>query len=662
MTRLSVLSDQNKSRRFHAAALFTMLFLVGAAWFGICGIALAQHPGAAGTAPPPQPGNGELTVQVRHNTNEAVVAGLSIALYALGPNGNPGFLSSLTDDTGLAQFQGISTNPDIVYLIGASFGEIPFGERMTFAPGETSVHVEIEISSPTEQVNGVGIEELRARIDWMGDRILVREVLRVVNASENVILIPKDSAARSIAARRLPARAEDFSAGATAIGDGLVLEDGEVLFRGPLYPGEQRVEYQYTLPINVDGRSVTLPIAMREAITRVVIVAGTPGLEASGAELIASSSVTSDSGQSLAAWARGRLAKNQNIEITIKLPDTRHDPNLVTIPRTDIWLELDDARLTANVDVKFHVPPGTPVSGTPEAPLLRVSLPTGASLNGVAPEAEALGLIPTENGGFVIVGPIAPGETSLGYSYQIPATRDGVQLDMHFSREVGTLNVLIEDTVLKVESSRLHRRRPFRRGTRKFLHREAYQVSAEEVVDLRISPIRGGDIPRAASGAMAFLALVGGVYFLVTPLISARRPEPDQEQDSNPIQSEREMIYANIRDLDHDFETGKIIANDYHPMRDELRQQAIDLLRLERQGQMDTSPPSTSSSTSASTLTSESTIGSAAAPTTHLRTGAFCPACGGAAKAEWKFCTDCGGRLEPGGDTQPEDAPTESEA
>jgi hypothetical protein len=591
-----------------------------------------------------------LTVQIQHNTGAPVVSGLSIALYALGPDGNPGFASGQTDAQGVAVFQGISTNPDIVYLVGASFEEIPFGERVTFAPGEDSARVDVEISSPTDQVVGVEIEELRARVDWMGDRVLVHEILRVVNMGKSVIRLPEGDPSRAIAIRRLPASAADFAAGATAIGEGLGFEGGQVRFWGPLYPGEQRVEYQYSLP--AEGLGGTLPITMREALERVVIVAGTPGLEASGKDLVASSAVASDSGQPLAAWARAKLAAGQRLDVAIKLPETRKDRSLVTIPRADVRLELDDARLNANVEIKLQVEPGAPVSGTPEAPLLQISLPEGASLNGVAPAAEAMGLIPRQGGGFDVMGPIAAGETSLVYSYQMPAGREGVNLGMSFPSEVGTLNVLIADTELELESSRLHRRRPFRSGTRNYLHREAYHISADEVVDLRIAPILGSDIPRSASGALTFIALAGGVSFLVMPLISSKRGEVDDEAEIHPIRAEREAVYASIRDLDHDFETGKLVEDDYRPMREELRERAIELLRMEREGRTDSAKPAATSPVSPSTHPVEAAGAAAgvfagAVPSGDVRTGAFCPSCGGQALPEWKFCSHCGGKLNP---------------
>jgi hypothetical protein len=600
----------------------------------------AQHSGAGSTAPPPPAGNGALTVHVSHEADPTEAAGVSIALYALSSDGTPGFANGETNAEGVFTFTGISTDPGIVYLVGARFQEIPFGERVTFEAGETQARVEIKVATPTDQTAGVNIEELRIRIDWMGDRIVLREVLRLSNPGDRVIQLPAGDPTRTIAARRLGASARDFSAGTGSIGDGLALEESQVRFWGPLYPGEQQVEYQYSLPIPAEGRTFSVPVELTEAAARIVVVAGTSGLEVQGPKLIASSDLRSDADQPLKAWARAGLAAGEVFQIDLTLPESRLDPTLLSVPRGNIWLELDDTRMTATIDIQIEVEPGAPVAGTPDAPLLHVSIPTGATLQGVAPEVEALGLIPTGAGvGFNIVGPIGPGTTSLGYSYVMPARPEGVALDMRFPGNVETLNVLIADTGLALESSRLHRRRPFRSGTRNYLHREAFNIDPDEIVDLSLVPIGATGLPQSASIGLAIVAAAAGAFFLFAPLRSASRDKAAPESPLDRIQNEREMIYTAIRDLDHDFETAKLEKDDYTQMREELRAEAIELLRSEREATAragQEGEPSDSPS-AASSATSES----------PPQTGAYCPNCGETVTASWRFCSHCGGEMNP---------------
>ena len=600
----------------------------------------AQHSDMASSAPPPPAGNGALTVQVLHPANPAETAGIAIALYALSTDGTPGFAGGETNAEGVFTFTGISTDPGIVYLVGARFLEIPFGERVTFAAGETEARVEIEVMAPTDRTTGVAIEELRIRIDWMGDRIVLREVLRISNAGERVIQLPDEDRSRSIVARRLGPSAHDFSSGSGSIGDGLALEEGRVRFRGPLYPGEQRVEYQYSLPIPAEGGALRVPVELAEAAARIVVVAGTAGVEIRGAKLVASSDFRSDSGQSLKSWARAGLAAGEVFEIDLTLPESRLDPTLLSVPRGDVWLELDDTRLTANVELQILVEPGAPVAGSPDAPLLQVSIPTGATLNGIAPEAESLGLIAKgdpsgRDAGFDVVGPIGAGTTSLGFSYSMPARPDGVELDMRFPAEVQTLNVLIADTALALDSSRLHRRRPFRSGTRNYLHREAFNIAADEIVDLSLVPLGATGLPQSASIALAIAAAAAGAIYLFAPLRTASRKMDVRDSPLDRIQAKREMIYAAIRDLDHDFETAKLEQHDYTQMREGLRAEAIELLRSERDlAALAVEQASPSSPTLVT-------------PASEHQTGAYCPNCGDAVSASWRFCSHCGGDLNP---------------
>ena len=629
----------NGSHGRRAVLAVVIILALSAAFTTItAGRALAQHSDDAGLAPPPPPGPGQLSVQIVAESAGESVEGLSIALYALAPDGTPGLTHGETDAEGRVTFTGISNDPDIVYLVGARYAEIPFGERVAFGPGVTEAHVEIQVSAPVDHVSGVEVEEIRVRVDWLGDRIVVTEIVRLASSGSRVIQLSEENRSQAILRRTLPARASDFSAGASSIGDGLALEDGVVRFWGPLYPGQQRIEYRYSLPVAVDSsgnRTLDLPIELREAASRVVIVAGTPGIEAAGPGFVAASDVRSDSGQPLSAWARGALAAGQRIEVQLTLPESRLDASALTIPRGDVWIDLDDTRVTVNVDLQLEVEPGAPISGTPDAPLFHVSLPTGASLEGVAPAVESMGIVPTADDGFDVIGPIGPGKHSFGYSYRLPSHPDGVALEMRFPRDIATLNVLIADTGLSLDSSRLHRRRPFRNGTRNYLHREAFNVGLDEVVDLTLEPLSGEGLPREASIALTVAGGAAAALFLVAPL--RRRAEREEHEDTGliRIREKREAVYTAIGDLDHDFETGKLDESDYTEMRSRLRSEAIELLRSER-GAGD------AATREATPVDPPETSG-----VSELLTSRFCPSCGDRVDPQWHFCSHCGGALNP---------------
>lgn len=91
------------------------------------------------------------------------------------------------------------------------------------------------------------------------------------------------------------------------------------------------------------------------------------------------------------------------------------------------------------------------------------------------------------------------------------------------------------------------------------------------------------------STAGLFLAVaitVGVATFVVWPLIAAPRTSPTPTSTDKPeqsslaeLQADREAILTTLRDLDFDFQTGKLIKEDYHRQREELVARGVETLR-----------------------------------------------------------------------------------
>ena len=166
-----------------------------------------------------------------------------------------------------------------------------------------------------------------------------------------------------------------------------------------------------------------------------------------------------------------------------------------------------------------------------------------------------------------------------------------------------------------------------------WLLREAFDVTPDETVSIRFSAVAGTRTPRSAS--IAIVAVAGALVmgFVVAPLrpraVLRQQREGSTEPELTAAVRERELVYAMIRDLDDDFETGKVGAADRDRLRAELRARAIELLRSER----------AAAQTPAETLAEPSGEGD---ETTSDR---FCPSCGERAAATWRFCSRCGGAL-----------------
>ena len=201
---------------------------------------------------------------------------------------------------------------------------------------------------------------------------------------------------------------------------------------------------------------------------------------------------------------------------------------------------------------------------------------------------------------------------------------------------------MIADTGLSLDSSRLHRRRPFRSGTRNYLHREAFHVEPDETVDLTLEPLHGDGLSQQASIALILAGGAGAVFFLIAPLRRVAQREDIEDPALTRIREEREGVYAAIGDLDHDFETGKLDESDYTEMRTDLREQAIELLRVERAGGARPAAPQP-----VGTAPPQPNTPTPTAPSSGPVTGKFCPSCGGTVDPRWRFCSHCGGGLNP---------------
>jgi hypothetical protein len=304
------------------------------------------------------------------------------------------------------------------------------------------------------------------------------------------------------------------------------------------------------------------------------------------------------------------------------VPAAESRTGALAIGEARLFFELDDAALLAREEYHFTVSGDTSVVGTPEAPLLRIPLPPGAERLGFHPD---LGLQPDPHGGIAVLGPVPAGESVLELAYRLPAVAGESVLPREFGAAVSLLGVYVADTGLLVSSPRLHRRRPVRGDDRTFVHLEGFEVEAGETVELRFAPLapRAG-LPTAARAVLAFLGAGATIFFLSAPLRRATQAEPIAPAESA-AQRERESLVVAIRDLDHDYETGKVAEEDWRALREELRARAMALLREERDR-----------------------AGREHAPLAPARpaTGA-CPACASVPRPEDRFCAQCGAPLRP---------------
>jgi hypothetical protein len=568
----------------------------------------------------PVPGvpGGEATLRGRvvRAADGSGVAGVEVVLYALPAGAPPGLLRGESGPDGSFAFEHIDHAPATTYLVGARYQGVSYpGARVQFAEGEREREVEVRVHEVTDLTRGVALRELRMRLDWLGDRVEVSESLAVANSAARTVHVPPERrAGRSPALELgLPAGARDLAGPLGLLPEGLVAEGGVLRWFGPILPGDVEVEYHYAVPA-AEG---TLQLARRLPGTpvRVTVLApqGGPALRAPGLSEGEATVVAGRGYRVLSGELSGSLA------FELDVPSARRDPGAVSLAEVRIVGELDPVTYIGREEHVIEVTGDTPVLADGDAPLVAIPMPEGASelRFGAPASGTRLAALP-DGAGLGVLGPLAPGETVVEVRYRMPVGDGPFRLARRFAARVPLLSVYLADTGnLRVESERLHRRRPARTPDRSYIHLEAFELAPGEEAELSVVALPSKPVlPRAATVVLVALAAGLAAFALAAPLRGRGGAAPEAPEAESAAEVEREALELALEDLEHDFETGKLDSGDYERMHDELHTRA-DSLR--------TAPP----------------------PSGRGLTPSFrnCGECGHRGGAEDRFCARCGARL-----------------
>jgi hypothetical protein len=586
--------------------------------------------GATAAVPDVPAGPAAIRGRVIHPERPAAAAGVEVALYALSASGEAGVRRVLSGADGRFAFENVANDPGTTYLIGARFADVPYpGARVVFEAGEREREVEVRVGDATHERDAVVLVEHRLQLDPVGARLRVVETLVLRNTGTRTVYVPAAERGRAVPAlrTRLPEGASEFAVPFDLAPEGLVQKGDELSFYGPIYPGEQELSWSWALPAP-SGR-LTLSRTLPAAAEKVVVLAplGGPAVEVAGLSGDAEVEVAGRRYRRLEGGARRAGAR---LDVALDIAATRADPGAVSLAETRVILDADAAVLDVREEHVLAVSGDSPVLAPEGRSLLTLSLPVAARDLRFATSAPDTALEATADGSLGVIGPLPPGESSVEIRYRLPVGGAEVDWQRRFSAALPLLSVYVADTGrLALDSARLHRRRPVRTADRSYAHLEAFEVEPGEEIALRITelPPRRGLSRPLALGLAALLA-AGAIAAVVAPL----RRGPTRAEDAEPVETpalrEREALYASIRDLEHDFETGKISEADHAALRDELRARAVALLRREREA----------ARTAPSAALPRSATPSAAAS---------CPACGAERRPADRFCAQCGLALAP---------------
>jgi hypothetical protein len=595
------------------------------------GTSAAQGPheslGNESGAPDVPPGTAAIFGQLLHPDGNAKTAGSTILLYSLAADGSPGIRTTVVDASGVFRFSNLSSASGITYLVGASYAGIPYGKRVAFKPGQSEIALVIDVDDPSANTSLVSVGDTSLRVEWIGSSLAIEEIHQLENSGDEVIFVAREQRKNTQPPFRitLPVGAERLDTTLSGVADGYEVQGNELIFWGPVYADGLELRFRYQVPIARAARAgMKLRWTLDSGSRRTSLLfppAGPtlsmPGIS-TGADVILGD-------RPFHALYLGEFSPGSSFEVAVFLPEMSNDTSAITFPRADVWLDADDTFLQVNFELHLEVAPGAHLTGSMEAPLITFALPPEAELRGYNQDAKNLGLLPVA-GGLGLIGPLSPGVTTVGFTYRLPVVDSKPRIDLQLPGAVKLLNVLIADTGIIVKADRLHRLRPFRQGTRIYLHREAFSIDEGEIVSLSMDLINRGSGGRNTNLFATSLLAAMGVWFVVSPLVRSRRTGTVQFEQAR-IRSERDLVYAAIRDLELDFETAKIDEADYQSMRGELRGHALALLQRER----DAKPlPST-----------EDQAGPAQHPAAQA-SATTCQGCGSELDVGWQFCPKCG--------------------
>jgi hypothetical protein len=565
--------------------------------FALAGSAFAQE------APAPPAGDATVRVRLLHASGPERVAGAEVILYSLSAEGEPGLRRERADADGHATFAGLSNDPAVVYLVGTRLAGVPFGTRFAFAQDERERQVEIAVADPSDDVAAAAPGDTSLRLEAGCRDLRVHHTHTLENRSERVIHVQperRDGAA--------PLLELELPEGASAIetplggGEGGFVRSGNTLrFWGPLYPGLQEIEFGYGVPLE---RADPLILGFPRGAQSVRVLTPADGLEATSGALEPEGERPLPLGVHRVQRA-GPLAAGAALSLAIgRVPSATSGE--VAIVETRLWLELDDAALDVSEQHQLDVAGATTLESGAGAPLLCLGLPAEARDLRFGSESFELGISRDPSGALSVRGPLPAGESMLSLRYRLPVESEPFAFTRSFGAPIELLSLLVADTGILPQSTRLHPRRPFRNESRAYLRLEAFAVDADETIELSLERLER----KAPAGLASTLGSVD----------SAPRVERESAEAI-----ERIAVYEAIEAIDEDYETGKLSEADHGALRDELRARAVALLQAER---------------------------SSAQPA-PVPTPSTCPGCQASARPGDRFCAQCGAVL-----TGPESAAT----
>jgi len=146
------------------------------------------------------------------------------------------------------------------------------------------------------------------------------------------------------------------------------------------------------------------------------------------------------------------------------------------------------------------------------------------------------------------------------------------------------------------------------------------------------------------------ILIIAVLAFIAYPLFNTTRaPIAATSNEMDTLVAQRDAAYDAIRDLDLDFQMGKLSQDDYAPLRDKYRARAAQILQqIDAAGGTDTDAQieqQVAKLRRAKTESVEDEIARMRAQRNATRGAVLCSQCGTRAQPNDRFCAKCGNRI-----------------
>lgn len=263
--------------------------------------------------------------------------------------------------------------------------------------------------------------------------------------------------------------------------------------------------------------------------------------------------------------------------VTFHIFDRTDDPAGVELRAVRWVVEREAGTYRVRQTVEVHNSTLRVVVLDPKAPpALRVPLATGHDR-----VESPLGRLPAgatvQNGKVELRGPIPPGDREYVFAYDVQSDGEALRTELRITAPAEQVDLLIRDFGVRVDVGALHPARPVRDGDSIYLRYVGFDLAAGTGIPVEIVPLAPAAATPRWLQVLLRMGLAGGLALLVgRALDRSARPKEDAEEEA--ADPERAALAAALRDLEFDYETGKLSAEDRERIRAELRRETAEAL------------------------------------------------------------------------------------